>query len=56
MSSIYTGPIAAAIPQIGDLSYYVGAAVAAAVYFATHRRQRLSGHEMLDRTPAGRTL
>jgi NCS1 family nucleobase:cation symporter-1 len=56
MSSIYTGPIAAAFPQIGDLSYYVGAAVATGVYFATHRRRRLSGLEMLDRSPAAQTL
>ncbi|MBT8160718.1 MULTISPECIES: cytosine permease [Arthrobacter] len=56
MSSIYTGPIAKALPQIGDLSYYVGAVVAAGVYFATHRLGRLSGHAMLDRTAAGRTL
>lgn len=56
MSSIYTGPVAAAFPQIGDLSYYVGAIVAAAVYFATHRRPRLSGRDMLDRSRAGQTL
>ncbi|MDQ4489949.1 cytosine permease [Sinomonas sp. ASV486] len=56
MSSIYTGPIAAAFPQIGDLSYYVGAAVAALVYFATYRLRRLSGHELLDGSPQAQTL
>jgi NCS1 family nucleobase:cation symporter-1 len=56
MSSIYTGPIAKAFPQIGDLSYYVGAAVAGAVWFATYRLRRLSGHQMLDRAPAAQTL
>ena len=54
MSSIYTGPIAKAFPGIGDLSYYVGALVAAVVYFATYRLRRLSGHDMLDRTIAAR--
>jgi NCS1 family nucleobase:cation symporter-1 len=54
MSSIYTGPIAKALPGIGDLSYYVGALVAALVYFATYRLKRLSGHDMLDRTVAAR--
>lgn len=56
MSSIYTGPIAAAFPQIGDLSYYVGAAVAAGVYFATRHLPRLSGRETLDRSRDGQTL
>lgn len=30
--SLYTGPIAAAFPQIGDISYYVSFIVAAAIY------------------------
>jgi len=56
MSSIYTGPIAKAFPQIGDLSYYVGALVAACVYFATRRLKRLSGRDMLEQDRAAQTL
>ena len=56
MSSIYTGPIAKAFPQIGDLSYYVGALVAACVYFATRRLKRLSGRDMLEQDHAAQTL
>ncbi|HEU5479452.1 MAG TPA: hypothetical protein VFU90_06440, partial [Candidatus Tumulicola sp.] len=33
----YTGPFAAAFPQFGDLSYYVGFAVAAIVMTAAKR-------------------
>lgn len=36
--SLYVGPIAAAHPQIGDLSYFVGFIVAAVIYAATGRR------------------
>ncbi|WP_417233686.1 purine-cytosine permease family protein [Arthrobacter sp.] len=42
ISSLYTGPIAAANPQLGDLTFYVGAAIAAAVYLVTYRLPRLS--------------
>ena len=41
---------------MGDLSYYIGAAIATGIYLATHRRKRLSGLEMLDRSPAAQTL
>jgi purine-cytosine permease-like protein len=56
MSDLYTGPIAKEFPQVGDLSYYVGAAVAAAAYLATRRLPRLSGRKALDRSPEARVL
>jgi NCS1 family nucleobase:cation symporter-1 len=56
LSSLYTGPIAKAHPGIGDLSYYVGAVVAAAVYFATRRLPRLSRREALDQSAQARVL
>lgn len=56
LSSLYTGPIAKNYPQIGDLSYYVGAAIAAAVYFATYRLPRLSAREPLERDPQAQVL
>ncbi|NVM98222.1 cytosine permease [Arthrobacter sp. SDTb3-6] len=50
VSSLYTGPVAAAIPDAGDLSMFVAAAVAAVVYFATYRLRPLSGlrHPVAD--------
>lgn len=42
ISAIYTGPVASAFPQIGDLSFYVGAGIAVLVYLATYRLPRLS--------------
>ena len=42
VSSLYTGPVAAAFPQLGDLTFYVGAAIAVIVYFATFRLPRLA--------------
>lgn len=47
ISGVYTGPIAAANPQLGDLTFYVGAAIAAIVYLATYRLPRLSKREAL---------
>ncbi|WP_372698745.1 cytosine permease [Arthrobacter sp. JSM 101049] len=47
ISGLYTGPIAAANPQLGDLTFYVGAAIALAVYLATFRLPRLSRREAL---------
>jgi NCS1 family nucleobase:cation symporter-1 len=38
--SLYTGPIAKAAPQLGDISYYVGFLVAGAVYYAAASRRR----------------
>lgn len=40
--TLWTGPVAAAFPQMGDISYYVGAAVAAVIYLATLRLQPFS--------------
>ncbi|MER7080047.1 nucleobase:cation symporter-1, NCS1 family [Saccharopolyspora kobensis] len=38
--SLFTGPVAAAVPQLGDITYWVGGAVAAAAYyFLTRRRE-----------------
>lgn len=50
ISAVYTGPIAAANPQLGDLTFYVGAAIAAIVYLATYRLPRLSRRESLRAT------
>lgn len=36
--SIYTGPVASAYPQLGDISYYVSFIVAAVIYLAFGRR------------------
>lgn len=47
ISGVYTGPIAAANPQLGDLTFYVGAAIALVVYLATYRLPRLSKREAL---------
>ncbi|EMY33155.1 cytosine/purines uracil thiamine allantoin permease [Arthrobacter crystallopoietes BAB-32] len=47
ISAVYTGPIAAAFPQIGDLSFYVGALIAALVYLATYKLPRLSKQPLL---------
>lgn len=47
ISGVYTGPIAAANPQLGDLTFYVGAAIALVVYLATSRLPRLSRREAL---------
>ncbi|MEV0401318.1 cytosine permease [Actinoallomurus sp. NPDC050550] len=48
VSNVWTGPIAKAHAGLGDVSYYVGAAVAAVVYLLTYRlsplSRRLSGH------------
>ena len=37
-----TPPVAAAFPQLGDLTFYVGATIAVVVYFATSRLPRLA--------------
>ncbi|GAA1365755.1 cytosine permease [Arthrobacter rhombi] len=50
ISAVYTGPVAAANPQLGDLTFYVGAAIAAIVYLATYRLPRLSRRESLRAT------
>lgn len=42
VSSLYTGPVAAANPEWGDLSFYVGIVVAVIAYFITYRLPRLS--------------
>ncbi|WP_417218069.1 purine-cytosine permease family protein [Arthrobacter sp.] len=47
ISSLYTGPIAAANPQLGDLTFYVGAAIATIVYLLTYRLPRLSRRDAL---------
>jgi NCS1 nucleoside transporter family len=47
ISAIYTGPVAAAFPQIGDLSFYVGAVIATVAYLVTYRLPRLSGRPLL---------
>ncbi|MBM6622084.1 cytosine permease [Micrococcaceae bacterium RIT802] len=47
ISAVYTGPIAAANPQLGDLTFYVGAAIAVIVYLATYRLPRLSRRDAL---------
>lgn len=47
ISAVYTGPVAAAFPQIGDLSFYVGAIIAAVVYLATYKLPRLSKRPLL---------
>jgi purine-cytosine permease-like protein len=41
--SRFTGPVAKEFPNAGDLTYYVGAAVAAIVYLLVHRLPPLSG-------------
>lgn len=53
ISAVYTGPIAAAHPGLGDLTFYVGAAIAALVYLATFRLPRLSRREPLTVTQEG---
>lgn len=40
---LYTGPLAAAFPQIGDISYYVGIVVAFVLYLAMGRPIPASG-------------
>lgn len=50
VSALYTGPIAAANPQIGDLTFYVSAAIALIVYVATYRLPRMSGRDRLTTT------
>jgi len=42
VSSLYTGPVAAANPQWGDLSMFVAAAIAGVVYLATYKLRPLS--------------
>ena len=59
VSSLYTGPFAAAFPKAGDLSMFVAAAIALLVYLATYKLRPLSrlsregraGHEA-DEEPA----
>jgi len=46
VSSIYTGPIAAAFPKLGDLTFYVSAAIACIVYFLTYRLRPLSNRHL----------
>ncbi|WP_129659734.1 purine-cytosine permease family protein [Rothia uropygialis] len=50
ISSLYTGPVASAFPHIGDLTYYVGAAIAVVIYFLTYALPRLSGRRITPRT------
>ncbi|WP_026555997.1 purine-cytosine permease family protein [Arthrobacter sp. 35W] len=42
VSSLYTGPVAAAFPEWGDLSMFVAAAIAVVVYLATYKLRPLS--------------
>lgn len=46
ISAVFTGPIAAANPQIGDLSFYVGAILAAVAYFLTRMLRPINPPDM----------